>query len=558
MIVLPTCPEQKVGGASNVTESPQSATLALPEFLGDVKEQDLARKTFLLLRASASFFSLYAPIRLPLDTLADYLAQEQPSVTASEWRERLRQALERNSHVFRLETDEAGVVFVVTTRGGTAPSPEASTDTAHQLPRRFLEPPPEAVPLAPRQPRPSTVSPPSEAPIPSEVEVTAEEQVIPAAETISDISVLPDEALAAAIRNTLSSANEVVGFGDLWAVAEILPRLSRGDVRRIREYIVERGEPLADTELLEVILNVTWTTPEFPLYQLALNSRLAQEEDFEFVGVPGAFLWITRDISPIPTPKRRLADIGQDYRYLLEETTEVVPASETIIDHVLTFYEHLHGVLPYDATLAAVLPVRVLPTQTRAILRFQSVQTHESFWVELRFPTANRGGFLYGFATFFATNLVPGALITVERGDSPNTFLLDYLPTSRQERRLLVLDEKTRKYVFRPTTYFCAVQESTLLTEQRFSRLAGQEPLDERARRLYERVLEITFERIGENIGTSEEPRYMATLEDLVAAVNVERPLSADRIQRILTSGEYPQFSADPDVVDLYYFTPRR
>lgn len=97
-----------------------------------------------------------------------------------------------------------------------------------------------------------------------------------------------------------------------------------------------------------------------------------------------------------------------------------------------------------------------------------------------------------------------------------------------------------------------------LLTEQRFPRFAGQEPLDERTRRSYERVLEITFERVGENVGTAESPRYMATLDDLVAGVNVERPLSADKIRQLLTSGEFPQFEADPDVADLYYFTPHR
>jgi RecB family exonuclease len=97
-----------------------------------------------------------------------------------------------------------------------------------------------------------------------------------------------------------------------------------------------------------------------------------------------------------------------------------------------------------------------------------------------------------------------------------------------------------------------------LLTEQRFPRLAGQEPLDERTRRSYERVLEITFERVGENVGTREAPRYMATLDDLVAGVNVERPLSVERIRHLLTSGQYPQFEADPDVADLYYYTPRR
>ncbi|MCS7050795.1 MAG: hypothetical protein NZL87_04195, partial [Thermomicrobium sp.] len=293
-------------------------------------------------------------------------------------------------------------------------------------------------------------------------------------------------------------------------------------------------------------------------YQLALDARLAAEDDFEFVGVPGAHAWILRDVSVVAPPKRRPADIGTDYRYLLEEDTGVQPASEAVVDHVLTFYEHSLGVLPYSAALAAVLPRKVYPGQSRALLRVEIPQTHETFWVELRYPSGNRGGFVFGFERFFASNLVPGALITIERSDRPGRYIVDYLPISRQERRLLALDEKQRKYVFRPTVYFCAVQDSLLLTEQRFHRFAGQEPLDERSRRSYARVLEITFERVGENVGTADSPRYMAALDDLFAGVNVERPLSMERIRHILTSGEYPQFEPDPDAADLYYYTPIR
>lgn len=541
-------------GATTVVNT-SSTSLTQIVFEGEEWQRELADRVHALLRASARFFPNDAPIRVPLRILAEHFAAVDPSASLEDWLHRLERALAANPHVFLLEQSEDGLV-VVTTRAGKPPlPPEALIDTAHQLPRRFMEPPAHAV-VPPQRVQPAE----SPRAVAEPVAAAAEEEAIATttsvAPVVEDVTTLTDEQLVEAVRLALRQLPGVVGFGDLWAAADSVPRLSRGDVRRVREYIAERGEPLTDSEILEVIFGVRPGTPEAVAYQLALDAQLATESDFEFVGVPGAHAWTLRDINPVSAPKRRPADIGQDYRYLLDEARDEHPATETVVDHVLTFYEHLYGVLPYDASLAAVLPGRVYPEQTRALLLFEAPQTHETFHVELRYPTGNRGGFLFGLEPFFRANLVAGALITIERTEDPRRFVIDYLPISRQERRLLALDEKQRRYEFRPTTYFCAVQDSMLLTEQRFPRFAGQQPLDERTRRFYERVIEITFERVGENVGTAEAPRYMAALDDLVAAVNVERPLSAERIRSILTSPEFPQFEADSEVEDLFYYTP--
>jgi len=546
-----------------VTDETNVQTLPEIEFRGSEEDRDLALRVFALLRATARFYPTHAPIRVPLETLATHFAETEAAGSIAEWAERLRTALAANDHVFALEATQDGQIIVATTRAGRPPlPPEALIDTAHQLPRRFLEPPPEALtPTKMRMPE-EKATPVVEREIAVPAEEEGPEEVVAPATTavtvIEDIAELSDDELAAAIRMALSNRPDVVGFADLWAIARIVPSLSRGDVRRIREYIVERGEPLTDQEIVEVLFDVRPGTPDYALRQLALDARLISEEGFEFVGVPGAHAWTVREVNPVASPKRKVADLGQDFRYLLESSEAIQPDTESVVDHVLTFYEYYYGVLPYDSTIASVLPPRVFPDQTRALLRFEAPQTHDTFYVELRYPTTNRGGFLFGFEQFFAANLVAGALITLERGEEPGRFIIDYLPISRQERRLLALDEKQRKYVFRPTVYFCAVQDSMLLTEQRFPRFAGQEPLDERTRRSYERVLEITFERVGENVGSSEAPRYMATLDDLVAGVNVERPLSVEQIRYLLTSGQYPQFESDPDVADLYYYTPQR
>jgi hypothetical protein len=105
-------------------------------------------------------------------------------------------------------------------------------------------------------------------------------------------------------------------------------------------------------------------------------------------------------------------------------------------------------------------------------------------------------------------------------------------------------------------TYYCATQDDFLLTEGRFPKLADVKPLDDRARRRPEQVVQATFERVGENSGSAEAPQYSASFSDLLAAANIERPISAEYLRDILTSGTYPEFRADESGEDVYIFQP--
>jgi len=522
-------------------------TVAAPSFQGSEEEQRLAAQVWALLRATGRFFPETAPIRAPLSALVDYFAQTDPSHSAPEWEAQIRQSVQQNPHVFILEDDaETGTTFVITTRAGRAPTPQPEVDVAHMLPRRFQDAPP-ATAVRPRRAAPT--------PAPAETTKVAAETITPVAETVVDPLALDEATLERLIIDELSQSPEIAHFGDQWMLEEDVPRLSRGDLRRLRDYILEQGKPLSDVELVEVILGIRQTSPDFSVYQFGLNYRLAQEGDFEFVGVPGLALWTTKG-APGVTTKRRAADIGQDYRFLLDEPIPTEAPSEPVVDHVLTFYEHYLGVLPYDATLAPLLPKPVLPDQRVAVLTFESPQTYETFPVELRYPSGNRGGYLAGFEAFFQANLVPGALITIERSDEPGHYLIEFLPISPRDEKLLTLDEKRNRYVFRQVSYRCAVQEQMLLSENRYPKLAGQSPLDERTRRSPDRVLAVTFERVGEQIGTPAQPRYMALLDDLLAVANVERPMTAELIAQVVH--DHPdEFSVDPDAEGVYYYTPK-
>ena len=106
---------------------------------------------------------------------------------------------------------------------------------------------------------------------------------------------------------------------------------------------------------------------------------------------------------------RKLTEIGTDYRYLLDEVP-AAPAyrSRESIDHTLTFYEYIHGLLPYDAEMQALMPGPMTSSQRSAVLTFECPQSFTTYLVELRYPTPNRGGFILGLDDFYSENLVPG------------------------------------------------------------------------------------------------------------------------------------------------------
>lgn len=550
-----------------------------PKFAGTKKDQAVASDALNVMRATGRFFPKSAPLRASVPSLAKYFAATHTERDEESWATHLLKVAKANADVFQIEEID-DVTYLVTTWAGASPV-AAVVDESHVLAERFTEPLPfPAEPPAPRK-RAKTaqiVEPAAEAliggpaaesdDVDEEIEAEAEpegaEVEAPAAapkataeaEIISDVSDLSDEILAETILNQLRDDLTVANFGDEWMLEENVSRLSRGDLRRTREYLVERNEPLTDEVLLQDVLGLRPNAENYTAMKFALNYRLSREQrEFEYVGTSAQRFWTTGGLPLIGTTKRKASEIGQDYRFLLNEERVELPAGEAVVEHVLSFYEYQYGVLPLDGLLAALMPAAEIPDQRAAILVFESPQTYETFHIELRFPTGNRGGYLAGFDRFFLENLVPGALFTVELNEAGH-YLIEYLPVSGEDRKLLQIDEKRGRYVFRPMTFYCATQEDMVLSENRFPQLANVPLLEERARRRPELSLTATFERIGEQVGTSDAPKFMAILDDLLPASNVERPMSADLIRSTIRSTENPMFSADPDMEDVFYYEP--
>jgi hypothetical protein len=336
---------------------------------------------------------------------------------------------------------------------------------------------------------------------------------------------------------------------------ERVPRVSRGDLRRMKDYIQEQERPLTDDMLVQDVFGIRPGTSDFDLMRFAVNFRLSKEHrDFDFVGTSGQRFWSTSSLPQIGTKRRKPNEIGTDLKYLIEEATPAPePRSIDSVDHVLTFYEYHLGLLPFGPEMQKLLPAALLPNQRSAVLTFECPQSYTTYLVELRFPTPNRGGFILGLDDFFTENLVPGALISIQRTENDGHYRVEYLSSPGESARLLELEDRRQRYVFRPTTYACAVEPDFLLSEERFPRFGSEKPLDEKVRRRAESVIAATFERVGElHTGHG----YSARFADLLAAVNIERPFSAAYLRQVLDQDESGAFAVDPDGDDVYTYVP--
>jgi hypothetical protein len=542
------------------------------KFAGSKREQELAEKIMALILARGMFMSANAPVRIGLDSLAEYL----DSQGEKDSRSRIESVIAANPTVFAVEELD-GEQFLVTTREGRAPL-VASIETRHTFASRFHTPLPKPEGVTPR-PRPrqepalvdvlagiddlqaEQPSVESEAHPPVEEE-PVEEAPAAVARTITtqavkptDVTEVDDVNLAIALRERLGADPRVANFGEQWLMEDRVPRFSRGDLRRLRDYMQEKEQPLTDDDLAQDVLGVRPGSPDFELVRFALNFRLSNEHrEFEFVGTANQRFWSTSGLPQIGTTRRKLTEIGTDYRYLLEEgPAEPAYRSRESVDHTLTFYEYIHGLLPYDADMQALLPGPMTSNQKSAVLTCECPQSFTTYLVELRYPTPNRGGFILGLDDFYTENLVSGAIISIQRTDNDGHYRVEYLPEAARSDQLLELDERrATRYVFRPTTYACGVEDAQLLSESRFGGMANEKPLDDKVRRRPEAVVAATFERIG----LERDGNFSVDFETLLAAVNIERPMSGTLLRSILEQDDTGAFSRDPEAPDSYTYVP--
>lgn len=589
-----------------------------PTFTGSPDQRALAEQIFQIMRSQGVLFAADAPIRQTLDNLTDFFAA-QTKTDPTRVRRDIEAALRENQAIFGREERGDDIIYVISRLGAYRPRAE---ERGHMFKHRLYEPdnplPVDDISVVVTTTRPAltTVEPvfisdywqqqagltPVTPSIGEEVRAeTIEEEAVEAAEEAAPPQVaereevvvapapsLPDTlitlpngvqidmrrpadelmgqygpTLIAQLRAALENdpLRRIVIFGNDTFPEAAVANFGKNDLRRIRDYLLETGEPLLDTQIINDVFYHNPRQNDYETFRFALNYRLNREKDFEFVGVEGARLWSTKGLPAIGSKRVKASEMGQITGYLeegfddslAEQSAESIRRSGTL-SHILTFFEWEYGILPFTRALGALLPAPLLPDQRTAVLRFESPQHYTSTLAELRYPTGNRGGWLQGLEEFFREHLVPGTLITLARTAEPHSFTLTYEEQAETSDRLLVLDEKKNKFAFSNITYYSAVDSDLLLTQQRYGRLRNLKSLPMGERRKAEVVLEHVFEVAGEPVGMRSEPRYYAAFDDLHVALNVLRPASRTYLEHLLDDGEF--FQPDESTPGAWYYTP--
>lgn len=589
-------------------------------FNGNPEQRALAEQVYHVMTTQARLFASDSPIRQTLANLADYFAVQKKTDREQVARD-IDAALRENDALFAREEREDDVMYITSRIGAYKPRVEDTLhmfrrrlhEPEHPLPvddisvvvtttrpaLTTVEPVfisdywQQQAGVTPPTPAFPTISTPSafEEDVEEEVElVEAVEEVIEApapvaapapAERpmINTVITLPnglqidlrrsvDElmaqygtTLATQLRSSIERAipPRLVVFGN-----QVFPEVGGGgfgknDLRRIRDYLLEAGEPLLDVQIMQDIFRYSQNRPDYESFRFELNYRLSREKDFEFVGVEGARLWTTKGMPPIGTKRLKASEMGQVMGYIEEgfDDSLVSQTADTIrksgsLSLILSFFEWEYGALPFTRALAALMPTALLPDQRTTVLRFEAPQHYTSSLVELRYPTGNRGGWLQGLDGFFRDYLIPGAMITISRTENQHIFNITYEEQPEVADRLLVVDEKKNKLAFENVSYYCVVDTDMLLSQAQYGRLRNLKLFPMGERRKGDAMIEHVFETIGDPIGTRSEPRYRTTLEKLLVALNVLRPASKDYLLHLLKESD--RFV--PETATVWTFTP--
>lgn len=548
--------------------------MAKISFVGQPEEQELASWVFNLMMMQGAMFPKGAPITQTLRNLAAYFVQSGVGDDVEQMIERLDAVLSQNAMIFYRERKEGEIAFTTSKQGHYIRPVFQVRQAEYEYegdPESLTFLDFEETVVIPEIPRPgvrppSVIVPPVEEvkpPVPV-VDVVQEEPslgpeaIIPSKVPPVDLTLERDEVrrrygdiLRTILVAKLRADTRFVHFGDEWYLEELLARFSKGEMRRLREYIADSGQAETDTTLLAEVLDKHPHEDDYERYLFSLNFRMSEDpRTFEFKGVAEEYLWAVSETPSFVSQQRLLKpqDIGTEYRYL-ERGVSAVERADTWT-HVLSYFEWENGVLPYDGPGRAVLPPPFLEGQRSAILELRLPQWSRITWCELRYPIGGRGGWIDGLAELVQELFVPGMELTFERTDRGNVFIVNTQRTDSNLYSLIRYDERHGRFNFEEVAVNYKLDESMALTESRFASLEGARRLSESERRQADAVIVFAFEHVGIPVDKRGRDAYWAGLEDLLPIVNIEKPFSMEYLLNYLDT--QPSYARD-DVAEGYY-----
>ncbi len=363
--------------------------------------------------------------------------------------------------------------------------------------------------------------------------------------------------LVGILEQNLEEHSDFVRIAGRWFPRALLVYVNIGHLN-LAEAVLDMagGGPLPTTDLIEQVELTSNVNPK--LLEFSMDLALQEDERFDEVGPAGEVLWFLRRLEPAEVLQAplylRYSEVDHDRSILNKQMLalerelddELSPVSAVSLPsnevEVRLIYPHWRaGTLPLSSRLSHLFPTAYEAPRIRMTLVDGDSGEKFPAWV------VREQRYVYGLSDWYQdTELVPGSVIRVRRGDKPGEVLIfsDSQRTTREwVRTVLVGSDGGLVFAMLkqivPTNFddrMVIVVPDTQAIDQIWTRMVKERPPFERT------VVNIVRELAKLN------PQSHVHVSELYAAVNVVRRCPPGPLMALLASR--PWFA---HVGDLHY-----
>ena len=346
------------------------------------------------------------------------------------------------------------------------------------------------------------------------------------------------------LHGALLQSEDFVHFGGRWYLRGLIPEVTPFHLNIAEAMIDERAEPLTISQLLEEVGLAPESRAAVRAY--ALNHALSQDSRFAEISVAGEPAWYLSDSIPAgvrqkPTRlvpmfraeagewlNRELHDFVAELGDEADEVKEMPEAIRDSTDSVQVFLTYPHrreGTLPLPARALGLL---LQKPDERFMVTFLD-QRHKEKMPGWMMPAE---AYAWGLGEWYQRHEVPiGAVLELQRGDDPFTFLISYEKGTRKTEWVREAKASNGRLTFtmQRKAYTCRYDKHLLMDEGPLDALDDLWTTAEHARSLFEYLTEV-FPELAKLSGQG-----LVHAKTLYSAVNLTHRCSAVPIFAELT-----------------------
>ena len=249
------------------------------------------------------------------------------------------------------------------------------------------------------------------------------------------------------IESALTANEDLVKIAGSWFPRSLLVDVHIGHLNLAEAVLEEaKGGPISALDLMkQVELNAN---VDEKLLEFSFDLALQEDGRFDEVGPSGETLWFLKQLEPqavqekpfylqylpIDYPREEISSFIEMFEGDIFDELEIwdsADSSQESVTIALSFPHWRSGTLPLSSTLKSMFPTAYEAPRVKFTFVDTSEKEKFSGWV------VRQGKYIYGLAQWYEKHdLLPGSLVTVEKGELPGEIKIRY-EKSRQNKEWL-------------------------------------------------------------------------------------------------------------------------